>query len=71
MAKAYNQEVMNMSIKQLAKQTGFTGAAVGVSIGGSSAYKTSQDRKAIREYRKEHPNTKMTDLQILDSLSTK
>lgn len=52
-AAAYNRE---------GKKIGAGLAAVGV---GTAAVGTAMERKAIREYRKEHPNSKLSDKEIL------
>ena len=53
---------------ELAKIYGKTGAKVGAAYGGYRAVKTQRNAQKIRNYKREHPNTKLTDAQILDAL---
>ena len=50
------------------KMLGKTGAKVGAAVAGVNVVKNQRNARRVRNYRREHPNTKLTDAQILDTL---
>ena len=50
------------------KMLGKTGAKVGAAVAGVNVVKNQRNARRVRNYRREHPNTKLTDAQILDAL---
>ena len=69
MAKALKDEQINMLGKATAKSVAGYGGATAAAVAGVRALDTRSKQKQVREYKKKHPNTKMTDLEILDSIT--
>ena len=69
MAKALKDEQINMLGKATAKSVVGYGGATAAAVAGVRALNTRSKQKQVREYKKKHPNTKMTDLEILDSIT--
>ena len=53
---------------EYSKMLGKTGAKVGAAVAGVNVAKNQRNARRVRNYRREHPNTKLTDAQILDAL---
>lgn len=62
--KHYNKEIQKMQTKALAEALGVSAAEVGAFAGGITALNKVAYNKMTLEYRKEHPNSKLTDAEI-------
>lgn len=58
------KELMKISAKQIAKVSGI---AAGASMAYNKAARSKENNKAIADYKKEHPNTKLSNDEILEN----
>lgn len=65
--KKYTEEINKIALKQYGKMAVAGLAAVGVSNAASKASESKRDSKVIADYKKEHPNSKLTNDEILEN----